>query len=267
MEFWSPPYLADASVPVLLDEMKSIRVVQLLTAGADVWVGRMPPGTVLCDGRGIHTSSTAELALTLILSYQRRLPVLVRAQAAGEWDRSATLAPELTGRHVLIIGAGDIGQNLARRLEACEARVTMVARTAREGVHGVAELPDLLPQADIVVLLVPLTAETTGMVDAKFLSRLSDGALLVNISRGPVVVTDALVAEVRSGRLNAALDVTDPEPLPPGHPLWSLPNVLITPHVGGIVAGLMPRAYGLLEQQLRRFVAGEPLINVVTDGY
>lgn len=268
VEFWTPPYLSAPSVTTLLDRMPNVKVVQLLTAGAEVWVGRLPDHAVLCDGQGIHTSSTAELALSLILAHQRRIPAFVRAQAAGTWDQSATPTPELTDRRVLIVGAGAIGDNLARRLAACEvASVTMVARTARDGVHGVAELPDLLPDADIVVLLVPLTAATTGLVDRAFLSRMHDGALLVNVARGPVVVTADLLAELQTGRLHAAMDVTDPEPLPDGHPLWALPNVLITPHVGGIVAGLMPRAYRLLEAQLRRFVTGEPLHNIVANGY
>jgi phosphoglycerate dehydrogenase-like enzyme len=267
VQFWTPPYLAGPNVTAVLDRMPRLRVVQLLTAGAEVWINRMPDGVLLCDGQGIHTSSTAELALSLILAYQRRIPAFVRAQAAGVWDRSATPTPELTDSRVLIVGAGAIGDNLARRITACEASVTMVARSARGDIHGVDELPDLLPDADIVVLLVPLTAETTGMIDGKLLSRMRDGALLVNVARGPVVVTDDLVAELRTGRLHAAMDVTDPEPLPAGHPLWTLPNVLITPHVGGIVKGLMPRAYRLLEAQLRRFVAGEPMHNVVADGY
>jgi phosphoglycerate dehydrogenase-like enzyme len=268
VQFWTPPYLADRSVTELLDQMPALKVVQLLTAGAEVWINRVRDGVLLCDGQGIHTSSTAELALALILSYQRRIPEFVRAQAAGEWDRTATPTPELTDSRVLIVGAGAIGDNLRHRLEACEAAsVTMVARSARPGVHAVTELPGLLPDADIVVLLVPLTPDTTGLIDAKMLSHMHDGALLVNIARGPVVVTDDLVAELRSGRLHAAMDVTDPEPLPTGHPLWTLPNVLITPHVGGIVQGLMPRAYRLLEAQLRRFVAGEPMHNVVAHGY
>jgi len=177
------------------------------------------------------------------------------------------LAPELTGKRVLIVGAGAIGEALANRVIACEASVVKVARTARDGVYGVTDLPKLLPEADVVVLIVPLTTETTGLVDAEFLSRMRDGSLLVNAARGPVVVTDALVAELATGRISAVLDVTDPEPLPEGHPLWSMPNVLITPHVGGAVAGLMPRAYALVRAQLERYVAGEPLDNVVTGDY
>jgi phosphoglycerate dehydrogenase-like enzyme len=148
-----------------------------------------------------------------------------------------------------------------------EVRLTRVARTARDGVHGIDELPALLPDADVVVLLVPLTEATRGMVDADFLARMPDGALLVNAARGPVVSTSALTAELASGRLNAAVDVTDPEPLPADHPLWTMPNFLLTPHVAGSVRGLLPRAYGLVGDQLRRYVAGEPLINEVREGY
>jgi phosphoglycerate dehydrogenase-like enzyme len=145
--------------------------------------------------------------------------------------------------------------------------LTQVARTARPGVHGIDELPDLLPEADVVVLIVPLTDETRGMVDAAFLARMRDGALLVNGARGPVVDTEALTAELATGRIGAAVDVTDPEPLPADHPLWTMSNFLLTPHVAGSVRGLLPRAYRLAGDQIRRYVSGEPLINVVQNGY
>ncbi len=223
----------------------------------------------LCDGRGVHNASTSEWALTAMLAHLRNFPAFAVAQARGHWMSRDEfgLTPELTGKRVLIVGAGAIGEALAKRLIACDATVVRVARTARDGVHGIDEVPGLLPDVDIVVLLVPLTPETTGMVDAAFLARMHDGALLVNAARGPVVVTEDLVAEVRTGRIGAALDVTDPEPLPDGHPLWSMPNVLITPHTAGAVAGLLGRAYALVHDQLTRFIAGEPLINVVTGGY
>ncbi len=269
VDFFVPPFLATGPVVGATATMPNLRVVQLLSAGADAWIGRVPAGVTLCDARGVHNSSTAEWALTAILSHMRHFPAFIRAQTEGRWlsRDDIGLAPELTGRRVLIVGAGAIGDALAIRLIACEATVVRVARTARAGVHAVDELPSLLPDVDIVVLLLPLTSETTGLVDAAFLARMRDGALLVNAARGPIVVTDALVAEVRSGRLAAALDVTDPEPLPDGHPLWSLPNVLITPHVGGAVAGLLGRAYDLVHAQLTRFVAGKPLINVVIGDY
>jgi phosphoglycerate dehydrogenase-like enzyme len=151
-------------------------------------------------------------------------------------------------------------------LEGFDARLTYVARTARDGVHAMTELPRLLPEADVVVLVVPVTPETTGMVDASFLAAMRDGALLVNAARGVVVDTDALLAELAAGRLRAALDVTDPEPLPPGHSLWSAPNLLLTPHVAGAVPEANDRAAATLADQLRRVLAGRPLANVV-DAY
>jgi phosphoglycerate dehydrogenase-like enzyme len=269
VEFLVPPFLSTPKVAALLSQMPKLRVVQLLSAGVDAWIGRVPDGVTLCDGRGVHNSSTAEWALTAMLSHFRNFPAFIRAQAERRWltREDIGLAPELTGKRVLIVGAGAIGTALAARVVACEASVTLVARTARDGVHGVGELPDLLPEADAVVLLIPLTAATTGLVDAAFLARMRDGALLVNAARGPVVVTDALLAEVGTGRLAAALDVTDPEPLPAGHPLWTLPNVLITPHVAGAVAGLSRRSLALLHAQLARYAAGDQLINVVTGDY
>jgi phosphoglycerate dehydrogenase-like enzyme len=267
VEFWAPPFLASGAVVSLADKMTRLRVIQLLSAGADAWIGHVRDGVSLCDARGVHNSSTAEWALTAILAYQRSFPAFIRSQAKGVWDRRPAPTGELAGHHVLIVGAGAIGEALATRLIACECTVERVARSAREGVHAVSELPDVLPRADVVVLLLPLTDETTGLVDSAFLARMRDGALLVNAARGPVVVTDDLVAELTTGRINAALDVTDPEPLPKGHPLWSLPNVLITPHVGGSVKGLLPRAFDLLIEQLMRYIDGKPLINIVSDGY
>lgn len=213
----------------------------------------------------MHGSSTSEWALTAILSVLREFPRFERAQAEHRWDQAVT--DELAGKRVLVIGAGDVGQQLARRLRACDAEVVFVARTAREDVHAMVDLPALLPSADVVVLIVPKTSETTGMVDAAFLSQLKDGALLVNAARGPVVVTAALLAELQSGRLRAALDVTDPEPLPADHPLWSAPNLLLTPHVGGSVLGLTDRFITLLAAQVTRYERGEPLQNVVEGEY
>jgi phosphoglycerate dehydrogenase-like enzyme len=205
-----------------------------------------------------------------VIGSLRRFPDFVRAQQRQEWA-AATYTPtrELTGKRVLIIGAGSIGRAIERRLAAFDVSITRVARTARpdEGVHGVEDLPTLLPEAQIAVLVVPLTEATEGLVDAAFLAALPDGALLVNAARGPVVDTAALLTELGTGRIHAALDVTDPEPLPPGHPLWQLPNVFITPHTGSAVDGLGRRAYAMAGAQLRRYLAGEPLENRVTDGY
>ncbi|MCM0676275.1 2-hydroxyacid dehydrogenase [Micromonospora phytophila] len=270
VRFWVPPFLAGADATALLAELPDVAVVQLLSAGADAWAGRVPDGVMLCDARGVHDPSTAEWVVAAILSQLRAFPALARAQARREWAYDE-VAPtdELAGKRVLIVGAGSIGTAVRARLAPFEVSFTLVARTARpeQGVHGVDELPVLLPEADVVVVLVPLTGQTRGLIDEKFLAAMPDGALLVNAARGPVARTGALVAELRSGRISAALDVTDPEPLPADHPLWTLPNVLLTPHVAGSVRGLLPRAYRLVGEQVRRFAAGEPLINAVVEGY
>ncbi|MGV9976831.1 2-hydroxyacid dehydrogenase [Micromonospora wenchangensis] len=270
VRFWVPPFLAGVDTTAMLDRLPDLAVVQLLSAGADAWTGRVPAGVTLCDARGVHDAGTAEWVVTAILAQLRGFPELARAQARREWayDRVAP-TDELTGKRVLIVGAGSIGAAVRARLAPFDVTFTLVARTARpdEEVHAVTELPRLLPEADVVVLLVPLTDATRGLVDAAFLAAMPDGALLVNAARGPVADTAALVAELTSGRLRAALDVTDPEPLPADHPLWELPNVLLTPHVAGSVRGLLPRAYRLVGEQVRRFVAGSPLVNTVVDGY
>jgi phosphoglycerate dehydrogenase-like enzyme len=265
VQFYVPPYrFSDLDIQVL-EKMSSLRVVQTLTAGVDFVRPHVPDRVQLCNGRGIHDASTAELAVTLMLSSLRGIPRFVRAQERGEWR--PTFRPSLADRTVLIVGYGSIGEAIERRLDGFETDVLRVARTAREGVHGVDELPALLPRADVVVLIVPATAETRGLADAGFLRRMKDGALLVNVSRGPVVDTDALADELGGRRIWAALDVTDPEPLPPGHPLWEAPNLLVTPHVGGASSAMWPRAYRVVRAQLQRFAAGEPLANVMTGEY
>lgn len=265
LEFWNAPFLATSRVVGLLEQMPALRVVQLMSAGVDAWLGKVPDRVTLCDARGVHDSSTAEWAAAAMLAHVRNFPAFARAQAERRWAQAAT--DELAGKRVLIVGAGSIGLALAARLAPFDVEITLVARSARDGVAPVERLPVLLPRADVVVLLVPLTPHTRGLVDAQFLAAMPDGALLVNAARGPVVDTAALVAECSSGRLNAALDVTDPEPLPADHPLWTLPNVFVTPHVAGSVAGLHRRAFALVGDQLRRYAAGEPLINVVTGDY
>jgi phosphoglycerate dehydrogenase-like enzyme len=248
-----------------IPRLSGVRVIQTLTAGYEHLVSLVPGGAVLCTGRGLHDSSTAEHALGLILAAQRELPRWVRAQDEGRWDHVHTRS--LADCRVLIVGYGAIGSALDARLRACEATTIRVAGRSRpdEKVHSVAELDGLLPLADIVVLIVPLSDETRGLLDARRLALLPDGALVVNVGRGPVLDTSAMLAETASGRLRAALDVTDPEPLPAGHPLWHSPGVIITPHVAGGAAAFYPRAADFIVQQVRSFAAGEPLRNVVTE--
>jgi phosphoglycerate dehydrogenase-like enzyme len=244
-----------------LDALPHLRLVQLLSAGAEKFIGRLPDGVVLCNARGAHTPATAEWAVTATLAAQRGIPFFVREQDAGRWSFSTHRS--LVGARVLVVGAGDIGRAIGRMLSGFDVELTYVARTPREGVRSTADLPELLPQADVVILIVPVTPQTLGMVDADFLAAMPDGALLVNAARGVVVDTDALLAELGSGRLRAALDVTEPEPLPAGHPLWSVPGLLLTPHVGGEVPQTGDRAAATVLDQLRRILAGEPLVNVV----
>ncbi|UYQ64579.1 2-hydroxyacid dehydrogenase [Streptomyces peucetius] len=268
--FYAVPYMKGMEVAIRpLASMKSLRVVQTLSAGIDhvePGLASMPSGVRLCNAKGVHEASTAELTLALILASLRGIPGFVRGQDSEEWR--AGFYPALADKSVLIVGYGSIGAAIEDRLAPFEcARVARVARSARTTERGevraLTDLPALLPGADVVILSTPLTEQTKGLVGAQFLSRMKDGALLVNVARGPVVDTKALLAEVESGRITAALDVTDPEPLPAGHPLWHAPGVLISPHVGGSTSAFMPRAKRLLAAQVTRFAAGEALRNVV----
>ncbi|MER7363023.1 2-hydroxyacid dehydrogenase [Nonomuraea wenchangensis] len=265
VEVWVPPLIPVPDVPGTLAKMTSLRLVQTVTAGVDPYRPHMPAGTLLCNARGVHDAGTAEWAVGAMIAVLREFPGFADAQRRGEWTYHHTGV--LADSTVLIVGYGSIGAALERRLEGFEVEVVRVARTAREGVHGMAELPALLPGADVVVLLVPSTPDTAGMVDAAFLGRMRDGAVLVNAARGSVVDTDALVAELRTGRLRAALDVTAPEPLPEGHPLWSAPGVFITPHVAGSTPASERRMLRLIRAQLGRYRAGEDLDNVITSSY
>jgi phosphoglycerate dehydrogenase-like enzyme len=256
-----PPYLFPDVDVSLFERMPELEVVQTLTAGVEHIAPHVPDGVLLCNGRGIHDASTAELALTLILASLRGIPEFVTAREQQRW--AWQWRPALADKRVLIVGYGQIGAAIEARLRPFECEVVAVARTARDGVQPVGSLPDLLPDADVVVLIVPLTAETRHLVDAAFLGAMKRDALLVNVARGGVVDTDALVAALHSGRIRAALDVTDPEPLPPGHPLWSAPNLLLSPHTGGSSSAMWPRAHRLVREQLLRYAVGEPLANQV----
>ncbi len=264
VEFYVPEYMGPASTLEILADMPSLRFVQTLTAGVDDVLALLPAGVTLCNAAGVHDASTAELAVGLAIASLRGFPGFVRAQDEGAWLHARHDA--LADQRVLLLGAGSVGSAIAARLVPFEVDVTVVARTAREGVSGVRDLPGLLPTADIVILAVPYGAATHHLVDESFLAALPDGALVINVARGAVVDTGALLAELTAGRLRAALDVTDPEPLPANHPLWTAPNVLITPHVGGDTSAFMPRAWRLLQSQLDRLAAGQPLDNVVRSG-
>ena len=267
VRFYVTPYQMGPAVGDVLPQMRSLEVVQTLSAGVDNVRSRVPAGATLCNGRGIHDTSTAELTLALVLASLRGIPQFVRDQDRQEW-RTAW-RPALADKRVLLVGYGAIGRAIEERLLPFETEVVRVARTARpeQDVHAIDELPELLPQADVVVLIVPLTEATRGLVDADFLARMKDGALLVNMARGHVVVTDDLVAALHSERITAAIDVADVEPLPAGHPLWTAPGLLVSPHVGGASSAMWPRAHRLVRDQLHRYAAGEPLHNVMSGEY
>lgn len=258
------PYMGGPQPLAHLDSATT-QLVQSQSIGYDGVRSFLPDDRVFANAASVHEASTAELAMALILASQRGIPDFVRASAKATWSpaRYASLAD----RRVVIVGYGGIGVALERRLDGFETSITRVARTARDTdnghIHGFDELPTLLRDAEIVVLSVPLNDETTHMVDAAFLAALPDGALVVNVARGPVVDTDALLAEARTGRLRFGLDVTDPEPLPDGHELFSLENVLISPHVGGASTAMLPRMAALLRRQIDHALAGEEFENVV----
>ncbi|SFB69770.1 Phosphoglycerate dehydrogenase [Nocardioides terrae] len=263
--FYVTPYNVGSAVGDVIPRMRSLQVVQTLSAGVDNVRGTVPEGVTLCNGKGIHDTSTAELALLLTLAALRDLPRFVRQQERREWRGG--FEESLADKRVLILGYGSVGSAIEARLLPFECEVVPIARRARDGVRGIDELPDLLPDADVVVVIVPLTDATRGLVDAAFLDRMKEGALLVNVARGAVVVTDDLVAALEGGRIRAALDVTDPEPLAADHPLWAAPHLLISPHVGGASSAMWPRAYRLVRKQLERFAAREPLANVMSGEY
>ncbi len=283
IEVWIPdPYSTRAmrTWPYL----RGVRLVLAMMAGTEWIPGVVGPHVTICNARGAHNVSTAEWTLAAILASLKYFPLYEDVRRSGKWARRfeaaahyaaiagdprhiypPVLQEELTGKTVLLVGHGAIGQEIERFLAPFRVEILRVARTPREEpkVHPVTELDALLPQAEVIVLIVPSTAETRHLVAASQFALMRQGALLVNAARGPVVDTDALVAALQAGRIRAALDVTDPEPLPEGHPLWSCPNLFLTPHIGGSTPQFAPRSLQVAADELRRYMAGEPLQNVV----
>jgi phosphoglycerate dehydrogenase-like enzyme len=248
-----------------LEDIPGLRVVQLLSAGVDWIAGRVPAGVTLCSARGARDRAMAEWVMAAILADAKRARECAEQQAREHWE--VVKIADASDLRVLVIGHGSIGRALEAMLAPFDSEVVGVARRARDGVHGADELPALLPEADVVVNLLPLTDATRGAVGADELGAMREGALYINAGRGATTDTDALVAALRSGRIRAVLDVVDPEPLPAGHPLWTAPNVMISPHSAGDTPASDRAAWALAASQLRRYAAGEPLENVVTDGY
>jgi phosphoglycerate dehydrogenase-like enzyme len=283
LDVWIPdPYTPKALK--VWPHLRGVKLVLSMMAGTEWIRPAVGPDVLICSGRGAHSPSTAEWTLTAILTMLKHVPFYVDMQQQGLWKRRfemparyATIAgdprplyppvmqEELTGKRVLLIGHGSIGQQIERLLAPFDVELTRVARTARTEpqVHAISELETLLPHAEVVILILPLTAGSKHLIAARQLALMPQGALLINAARGGVVDTDALVAALYSGRIRAAVDVTEPEPLPEGHPLWSAPNVFITPHVAGSTPQFSRRAMQVAGGELRRYMAGETLQNLV----
>jgi phosphoglycerate dehydrogenase-like enzyme len=287
IDFWMLVF-ARRDAKETFQHLRGVKVVQSMMAGVDWITPWLPKDIVLCDGRGLHDISASEWVLTAILSSLKRFPYYRDMQQRQEWKGQASipdgfmkvggaqvgqyaiLGDDMAGKTVLIVGYGSIGAAIEARLAPFGVKIIRLARGARKEpeVFAVGELRRFLPEADVVVAIVPLTEETNGLIGAAEIGLMKPGALLVNAARGPVVVTDALVEALQRGRIRAVVDVTDPEPLPPEHPLWSAPNCMITPHVGGSTPEFIHRAFRFGAAQARRFIAGEELENVVSDaGY
>ena len=239
-----------------------------MSAGVEDLIGNVPKGAVLCDGAGIHDAPVAEWVVMAVLASRRHLARHVLDQSVAAWRHPGLDGiDDLEGAAVLIVGYGSIGRAVEARLSPYGVRFLRVGRNAREGVAGADELPDLLPRADVVIVLLPLTPATERFVDERFIASMRRGALLVNPARGRIVDSEALADALETGRIQAAIDVSDPEPLPAGHRLWRAPGILITPHIAGSVSRAYDRAWRLVSAQLSRHVSGQPLLNAVIDGY
>jgi phosphoglycerate dehydrogenase-like enzyme len=286
IDVWLPdPYPKRAML--IWPHLRGVRLIMSLMAGTE-WIPEVAgPHVTICKARGAHNISTAEWTIAAILASLKYFPFYFEVQRSGEWKRRfesparyaritgdehpiypPVMVEELTGKRVLLVGYGEIGQEIERMLTPFNVGLVRVARTARDTssgplVHAVCELDGLLPQAEIVILILPSTAESYHLIGARQFALMQQGTLLVNAARGPIVDTDALVESLNSGRIRAALDVTDPEPLPEGHPLWKCPNLLLTPHLAGSSPQFAPRAFKTAADELRRYMNGEPLRNVV----
>jgi len=283
IDVWIPdPYPTRAMR--IVPHLRGVRLVLSMMAGTEWIPGAMGPDVTICNARGAHNISTAEWTLSAILAMLKYLPIFLDIQRSGDWRQRSkipahyaeitgdarplyppVMMEELTGKTVLLVGYGSIGRDIERMLAPFHVDIHRVARSARANpqVHAVTELDSLLPRAQVIVLILPATAESHRLIDKPQFDLMAKGALLVNAARGPIVNTGALVEALNSGKIRAALDVTDPEPLPIGHPLWSCPNLLITPHVGGSSPQFAVRSLKIAEEELRRYIAGEPLRNVV----
>ena len=264
IEFYVPTYMSGKKGLDFVPSMPNLKYLQMPNAGYDDAMAYVRPGMTMCNATGVHDDSTAELAVGLALASRRGFAEFAKDQATATWNhrRFASFSDSKIG----IIGFGSIGQTVAKNLSGFAVEVVAFSKSGRDGSHKIDELDQHLPTLDIVILILPLNAESKHMFDARRLALMKDGALIVNVARGPIIDTDALLAELNSGRLNAALDVTDPEPLPSDHPLWKAKNLLLLPHVGGDSTAFESRGRKLVTAQLNLLTSGKSLNNIIVDG-
>ena len=262
--FYVPTYMGGRPALELTKKMPNLKILQVPNAGYDDALEFLRPGITLCNGRGIHDDSTAELAVGLTIASLRGFATFVRDQDKGEWVNKNY--DSINDRKIGIVGFGSIGSTIARMLSGFSVEIVAFTQSGRDNTIAITNLDKHLPSLDVVILILPLTKESKHLFDARRLALMKDGALLVNVARGPIVDTDALVKELNSGRITAGLDVTDPEPLPKGHPLWSAKGVLISPHVGGNSSAFEKRARRLIESPLDLLAQGKPLNNIIVAG-
>jgi len=261
IEFYVPSYMGGIKTLEIIPRMKNLKVVHYNQAGYEDILPHIPQDITLCNGSGLHDVSTSELAIGLAISSRRGFAEFMDNQKKGVWHR--TRKPALADAHVGIVGYGHIGKRIASLLEMFETTVTAFTRSGSDGSVKISEFDKYLPDLDVIILILPLTADSKNFMSAARIKKMKDGATLINVARGAIVDTDALVAELHTGRITAGLDVTDPEPLPAGHPLWSAPNVIISPHVGGDSGAFDPRARKMVQAQLARIAKNEPLANQI----
>jgi phosphoglycerate dehydrogenase-like enzyme len=261
IEVFVPRYMGGPAAISMISQMKSLKLIQSPNAGVDDLLAMLPKGVTLCNAAGVHDASTAELAVALSSASRRGFADFARNQVAGTWVHERK--PSLTDSNIAIVGFGNIGKMIASMLAPFDVSVTSFSNSGRDGSLTMEKFDSLLPTFDVVILIVPLNPGTRHFMNATRLRAMKDGAALVNVARGPVVDTEALINELKTGRITAGLDVTDPEPLPDGHPLWKAPNVIITPHVGGDSQAFIPRGRKLVEEQAERYATGAPLLHIV----
>jgi phosphoglycerate dehydrogenase-like enzyme len=261
IQFYVPPYMVGPRALEPISRMSSLQVIQSPNAGVDDILKILPPGVTLCNAKGVHDASTSELAIGLAISARRGFPTFMANQSQGKWvhERHNALADSRVG----IVGMGNIGSLIARQLEAFSVEVISFSRSGKDGNKTMSDFDQLLPTLDVVILILPLSNESHHLMNRSRINSMKPGATLVNMARGAIIETSALVDALNRGHITAGIDVTDPEPLPEEHPLWSAPNLIITPHVGGDSSAFNPRVRALIESQVERFATGQPLINVV----